>query len=319
MAYIRALRAFQQREIGFSERSLSTLATDANDELYGSVYQDVYAFGRATPSGETRFTGLFGRDLSVDRSEKLTGGTVQMIGDTEISSGVLRDAWYISRLHVDAREFGAVGETAGIADDKQLIARILGGNDRFSLSRFDDLASGYRGNDVMRGGIGDDTLLGAAGNDRLHGAQGDDRLEGGQGNDRLEGAGDSDVLLGNAGHDVLIGGAGADRFVFRQVEDSNTIRAKSDLIEDFDQRYDVIDLRAIDASTEWVGNNRFRFVGEDAIGTRAMGEVSFRQFDQPGDGIDITVIRIDTDGDTAAEAMIRLRGVYDLSADDFML
>src|SRR5215468_6530075 len=72
---------------------------------------------------------------------------------------------------------------------------------------------------------------GTTGNDRLFGGDFDDTLSGGDGND---------VLGGKGGDNVLTGGAGSDAFVYALSDQHH------DVVTDFRQGEDVIDLRAAD-------------------------------------------------------------------------
>lgn len=226
-----------------------------------------------------------------------------------------------------------------------------GGNDYLFLDPGNDLLVGGAGRDTVYAlgstdvtirlafgggqdtGFGRDTIrgvenaAGANGDDRLTGDGGANILAGGRGNDVLDGRGGSDVLRGDAGRDRLIGGggrdeltggAGADTFVFRSIAEIGNSVATSDVITDFQPGVDRIDLRAIDASTELAGNNAFLWLGNAAIGTSPRGEVRFVQLDRAGTANDVTLIRIDVDSDSAAEAEIRLRGLHDLTAGDLL-
>ena len=75
---------------------------------------------------------------------------------------------------------------------------------------------------------------GTVNNDIITGSEFDDKLSGDSGDD---------VLFGGLGADILNGGQGNDSFDFSSLEDSS-INA-SDLIEDFEQGNDKIDLSAI--------------------------------------------------------------------------
>ncbi|MBC9246196.1 M10 family metallopeptidase C-terminal domain-containing protein [Paracoccus sp. 11-3] len=183
----------------------------------------------------------------------------------------------------------------------------------------DDILKGSRVANTLAGGNGDDRLSGGSGNDLLLGQNGADWLHGGTGRDTLQGGAGNDVLIGAEGYDILIGGAGADRFVFRSLKDTAAKPTASDVIRDFNQGNDVIDLARIDASTVLAGNNRFSFSDSGQIGTMNRGEVTFRHLDRAGTVNDQTIILIDTDGDSVVEARIRLHGLYDLGADDFLL
>ncbi|WP_194097072.1 M10 family metallopeptidase C-terminal domain-containing protein [Marivivens aquimaris] len=185
-----------------------------------------------------------------------------------------------------------------------------GGNNAISGNDGLDRLIGRKGDDVLVGGADNDVLIGSAGHDRIFGGKDDDLLKGNSG---------QDILQGDRGQDVLIGGAQADVFVFTKTADSSKKITNADLIRDFQQGLDLIDLSQIDASTVWSGENTFRFIGTDDAGTGNAGTVSYEVFDYRGRRNDMTVISIDTDDDRGAEMVIKLKGVYDLTADDFIL
>ena len=188
----------------------------------------------------------------------------------------------------------------------------------------DDLRGvGNSSNNTINGNIGDNDLFGGGGIDRLNGGQGDDNLRGqkgndvlngGDGNDLLVGHGGADKLNGGDGNDILIGGFGKDRLtggadsdVFRftkAVHSPNT--AAADTITDFVQGEDLIDLAGLSADT-------LAFIGGGAFGGAGAGEV--RVSLSGGNSL----VRIDVDGDGAADARILVAGVTTLNADDFLL
>jgi Ca2+-binding RTX toxin-like protein len=153
----------------------------------------------------------------------------------------------------------------------------------------------------------------------LTGNSGANLLDGGSGNDTLSGGAGADTLVGGLGVDQLTGGAGADVFVFRTETDSANFAAIADVITDFVQGQDRIDLSAIDASSLIAGNDAFLWAGTAAIGTSTAGELRYQKYDNPGTDNDYTLIFGDTDSDTAAEFVIKLMGLYDLTANDFLL
>ena len=171
----------------------------------------------------------------------------------------------------------AVPEIRGTADD-----------DSFTATNFADDADGRGGDDSIRGADGADTLSGGTGDDRLSGGAGDDRL------------------AGEAGADDLAGGRGADAFVFRSVKD--TPRGDRDLVADFHEGRDLIDLRAIDAVEGRPGNQRFAFIGWTKFGETA-GELRVR----PGE------LSADTDGDGRPDLVITLEDLARPAEDDLLL
>ena len=171
----------------------------------------------------------------------------------------------------------------------------------------------------MRGNNGANTLTGNNGNDKLYGGAGNDKLIGGNNNDRLQGDAGNDTLNGGGGKDILLGGAGADTFVFTNTSHSSATISRADIIRGFTDGVDKIDLSAIDASTVLAGNNAFTFDGTTPIGASQQGDIYYKQFDKTGTVNDYTMLFVDTDNDRGREMSIKLTGLIDLSADDFIL
>ncbi|WP_242122673.1 cadherin domain-containing protein [Sphingobium sp. Sx8-8] len=155
--------------------------------------------------------------------------------------------------------------------------------------------------DTLRGAGGNDTLIGNGGNDTLVGNGGNDIIDGGAGNDRI---------TGGAGADILTGGAGADLFIYNAVGNSTPIIM--DRIMDFQDGIDRIDLSGIDSNPYLSGNQAFSFIGGAAF--TAVGQLHVYS-----DGTD-TFIEGNTDNNPATvEFAIRLAGVHNLTASDFLL
>lgn len=168
---------------------------------------------------------------------------------------------------------------------------------------FDNRMIGNDGRDTLSGAGGDDTILGGAGNDTLYGGAGQDSLQGEAGDD---------VLVGGAGRDKLKGGEGADIFRFTALSDSPTGAANRDIIQDFEQGLDRIDLRQIDANVLTQADNAFRFIGDSAFGGVA------GQLRAVATGT-TTLVTGDVNGDGVADFELALTGVYTLAATDFLL
>jgi Ca2+-binding RTX toxin-like protein len=164
-----------------------------------------------------------------------------------------------------------------------------------------DLVRGLQGNDILEGGDGNDTLVGGTGDDTLKGEAGDDVLRGGDGND---------VLVGGAGRDTLQGDAGADIFRFFSVAEIGKAGGTRDVVRDFEQGLDLIDLSKIDPSAD-AGDQAFAFVADftDTGVAEVRAVVSGTN----------TLVQLDADGDARADAIMVLTGVYALTASDFML
>jgi len=139
----------------------------------------------------------------------------------------------------------------GDGDDVFKTAVVLSGNDTIY---------GGAGDDLFVGGAGAESFFGEAGDDIATGGAGGDSLIGGFGSDSLAGGDGADWLQAGPGIDTLSGGAEADRFVFLDRQDAGLGFLNHDLITDF-QVGDRIDLAAIDANDELLGDQGFRFIG----------------------------------------------------------
>jgi Ca2+-binding RTX toxin-like protein len=102
------------------------------------------------------------------------------------------------------------------------------------------------------GGSGSDTLRTI---ENLTGSNYNDVLTGTDGNNVLNGGSGNDTLTGGYGSDTLTGGADSDTFVFLTRGDSSNVA--QDVITDFVTGVDDLDLSAIDADTDTVGEQAF--------------------------------------------------------------
>jgi subtilisin-like proprotein convertase family protein len=223
------------------------------------------------------------------------------------------------------------------------------GRDYLYGGQGDDVLAGDRSHDFLSGEDGSDTASYSGASDRvvvdlnLTSAQytlGDgidtlssiENLIGSAYNDTLTGNGYANVLNGGRGFDILRGRGGADKFVFCSIEEiglggvAETVQ-RCDLIADFVSRVDKIDLTAIDGSDTWAGTNAFYWNGlisapgsatATLFGTWSGGELAYSQFDTVGTGNDYTMIFGDNDSDPYAEFTIKLNGLVDLQATDFI-
>jgi serralysin len=164
------------------------------------------------------------------------------------------------------------------------------------------------------------SLTGNEFDNTIKGDAGENKIDGGLGDDVLYGLGGNDMLTGGAGKDVLTGGAGADHFIFRSTGDSAAALARSDVIADFEHGSDKIDLHAIDANSVSPGHQAFVLDAEGMPGTKvATGHIGWYQEDHPGTANDITVIRLNVDGNAAIEMTVELHGLIALAKGDFLL
>lgn len=177
----------------------------------------------------------------------------------------------------------------------------------------DNRLTGLDGTDTITGDLGNDRISGGTGNDTLGGGDGDDTLLGAASFDSLRGDDGDDMLNGGAGRDTLTGNAGADSFVFSALAHTGNLTSTADTIADFTRGDDVIDLRSLDANINNAGSNdSFTFIGAAAFSSAA-GQL--RAVQTGGN----TYAQMDVNGDSVADAMIRLTGLLTLNANDFLL
>jgi serralysin len=145
-------------------------------------------------------------------------------------------------------------------------------------------------------------------------------LNGGAGADRLNGGAGADKLNGGTGKDVLSGAAGNDTFIFNNVVESAITATTTDVITDFVKGQDKINLSAIDAfAPSTSANDTFDWKGTAAFSSSTKGEVRYQKFDNRGSTNDYTMVWIDNDRDSGFEMAIRLTGLHNLTASDFIL
>ena len=150
--------------------------------------------------------------------------------------------------------------------------------------------------------------------ENLHGSAVADRLAGDASANELHGNGGDDTLRGRGGADQLEGGRGADIFIYESTADSLIGAANRDTIHDFNGTDgDLIDLSAIDADTGTVGNQSFRYTGQDGFDDTA-GELIV-----VSDGDGRWLVTTDVDGDSASDMTILVLSDRILVEADFIL
>jgi Ca2+-binding RTX toxin-like protein len=139
-----------------------------------------------------------------------------------------------------------------------------------------------------------------------------DILTGTDGADKLNGLAGNDSLIGGLGKDALTGGVGSDLFKFISLSDSSSLPKQADTITDFKHSEgDKIDLSAIDAKTEFEGDQAFTYIGTIAFSTDATGQLRL----DPKTGI----LYGSNNADVAPEFAILLSGIKNLVPEDFVL
>lgn len=156
------------------------------------------------------------------------------------------------------------------------------------------------------------TLAGNAANNVLTGNAAENRLFGFGGKDTLHGGAAGDVLAGGAKRDVLIGGDGADIFQFGARIESKAGKGR-DVILDFEQGADVIDLSAIDTG-KTPGDQAFTWIGSAKF-SGARGELHYLR--KGG----FVLVEGDGNGDGRADFQLAVHGagLSKLFATDFDL
>ena len=233
-----------------------------------------------------------------------------------------------------------------------------GGNDTLSGDGGNDLLKGGTGKDMIDGGAGVDTadysdktsaivitlngsnavsvnvgannedsiknvenVLGGSQADKLTGDSNANSFAGNAGNDTLIGGRGNDILTGGSGQDSMTGGANNDTFKFLAVGDSGTTSTTRDIITDFVQGSDKINLSTIDADTSDGTNQAFSFVATKGTASSAVGTGEIRWYweNNAGTTNDHTIIRINNDADATIEMTIQINGLINLSSTDFGL
>jgi Ca2+-binding RTX toxin-like protein len=162
-------------------------------------------------------------------------------------------------------------------------------------------AYGLHGGFTIANGVTIENARSGSGNDTLTGNEAANRLESGAGDDTLTGNGGNDVLVGGAGSDTMTGGAGGDLFVFQSSADS-AVGLSRDVVTDFTQGADRIDLSALNAS---------KFIGTSLFSGQA-GQVRYATFDG------VTIIELDSNGDRLADWQLELNGSKSMAFTDFL-
>jgi len=140
-----------------------------------------------------------------------------------------------------------------------------------------------------------ETILGLAGNDALNAGVG------------------IDLIRAGLGADTQTGGPGADTFDFDSREEIGKKKTSHDIITDFEQGIDKIDLSTIDANGSKKGDKAFKFLKKEGADFTKAGQLGFDQ--KKG----ATFVQGDIDGNGKADFKLELAGIIDLGKADFVL
>jgi Ca2+-binding RTX toxin-like protein len=153
------------------------------------------------------------------------------------------------------------------------------------------------------------------GADTLTGNANANVIDGKGGNDIIGGAGGNDTIFGGLGYDTVTGGSGNDVFAFRSAAEVGRGPGARDVVTDFAQGQDKIDLSAIDANGSLTGNQDFAFVAaNNGSFTKTAGEIAWRT----DATTNRTIVQGDVNGDGLHDFELELKGTVSLKASDFV-
>jgi Ca2+-binding RTX toxin-like protein len=246
------------------------IGADLNDILDGGAGDDVLKGG----DGWDEFRAGDGND---------TVNSASLTGHCKYDGGAGTDLLILTRTGaVEDIAFDLDTASSDIGDGSQLTAT-------FEQLNF----KGGSGDDAVSGRNLSDTVNGGDGNDVLNGRGGDDKLKGGTGKDDITGAN---------GRDVMTGGGGGDNFIFAALSHS-AVGANRDVIQDFQQGSDILDLASIPGLT---------FSDTGSFSGQAGEIIAFQTASR-------TVVAIDADGNRTADMEIGLAGLFTLTGAEFLL
>ena len=183
-----------------------------------------------------------------DGLDKIDGGVgIDLYNASSVSSGR-----FINIDNVDHSEPG-IGAFTGAAKNRTSPTTVAPGTGS------DDLIFNFE--NVNGSGFAD-VIYGNAAANVINGSAGNDSIAGYAGNDTLSGGADADSLLGGAGVDRLTGDAGGDTFFYTALSDSGVGISKRDVIVDFTDGQDGIQL-TFDANTKLAGHQAFDYLNDN--------------------------------------------------------
>lgn len=296
---------------------------DGNDTIYGGSNTDTIIGGAGNDiifsgAGADTINAGEGDDRIVSGAGGQTingGGGTNTIDYSSSISGVI-----VNLALATAQSGGAYSYATG--DILSNIQKIIGTNsaDMFIGDTNDNVFAGGAGADTINGGDGIDFISYATSNAAVNvnlalttaqsggHAAGDllfniENLTGSNYNDTLLGSSIANIIAGGTGKDTITGGAGADVFKYSAVTDSGATSGVRDIITDFVEGTDKIDLG------DFAGDFAFR-------GTSGFTEGAGVNYAQVAGN---TIIGIDADGNGILDFQIELTGLHTLAAGDFLL
>ena len=257
------------------------------NKLYGYDGNDSLVGG----AGDDYLLGSWGNDA-------LTGGT----GYDRMYGGEGDDTYYVT----DSTDYAYEDVNSGYD-------RVVSSINYTMRANIEELELGGTGDIRGYGTATADKIIGNSGNNLIYGRGDGDRLEGQAGNDILYGEQGMDKIVGGAGQDRFYGGADSDVFIFFDGDFAGMGSGTADRIHDFSRLDgDMISLVGVDANSGTAGDQAFAFIGTGAF-TGAAGQLRYQQISGN------TYLQGDTDGDGDADFWIRLDGLHNLQASDFLI
>ena len=273
-----------------------------DDSLFGGAGDDVLISAAGTSlldggAGADFIRGADGNDLlrGGDGNDSLYGdnGNDTLIGGKgadRLEGQEGDDSYYVNTQGDTVSETFGTGFDTVMSINLNLSASHYAGVEALALLGASNLSlSG--GNQVV-------LLAGNVGNNQVRGGAANETLLGNAGADTLGGGGD--------GADTMTGGSGADVFTF-----ATASQPSDDLINDFAEGEDLIDLRALGILT-------YAPDGSDPVGQSSVASfVDTLTLD--GFATAVTVVAGDINGDGTWDFRFYLQGMTALTADDFLL
>ncbi len=293
------------------------------DTILGGSGNDVMSGG----AGNDSLSGGAGTDIfNTTDALFIAGDTLSGGAGTDTLSfsdaAAITSAELANKTGIDVISFAANGNTLVLNDifvDGSDSDSVDLANNTFTISSLDTsavnsarnvviggtatvtLADGVNNRVLAKDGV-NTTINGGTGNDTIVGGTGDDVISGGAGSDSLSGGVGNDTLTGGAGVDELTSAAGNDKLVWTNANESGVGASNRDIVSDFSQGNDLIDLQAI---------STFGFRGTQAFsGTN--NEVRYTTSDGN------TIIQVDSNADGSVNYEIELSGLFALTADNFI-
>ncbi|MGF6200135.1 beta strand repeat-containing protein [Pseudomonas laurylsulfatiphila] len=285
-----------------------------NDTLDGGAGNDVFDGG----TGLDRMTGGDGSDLYyVENTGDVvieTNATASIGGSDTVFSSL---SAYTLGANVENGRVLATGIATLTGNDLNNILFAGAGNNVLNGSTgVDTVSYVYAGSAISAslaattaqatGGSGSDTLIAI---ENLIGSNYNDTLTGNTAANLLSGGGGNDILVGGMGKDVLTGGVGNDIFDFNALAETGLTSATWDIITDFTQGADKIDLSTLDANTATATNEAFSSIIGSSAAFNAAGQLKVAG----------GVLYGNTDADSAAEFAIQIVGLNSATTADFIL